>query len=231
MKQAIILMFTILTLVSLSKCISTARIRSSPVGAEVYFGENLVGMTPYDHKDKSLAFTSKIVTLKKEGYKNRKLRIKKNDINWLTTLLGCPFTYGVLCLWMAEYPEENYTIKLRKGALNERENLSVADSQKFISRNLHWKIHSEPGGAAVNYRVLSHTETVSTTSNIYLDRTPYEGVKRLDIKGLKHGNMKHVVLVIEVSKKGYYSQKKEIAITAAIQQSEISMFFPLVKKE
>ena len=77
----------------------------------------------------------------------------------------------------------------------------------------------------------SSDKEVSSTSSIYLDRTPYEATRRFDIKGLTQKNMKFVRIVLEVSKKGYYPQRKEFQISSAIQQGEIGAFFELEKKD
>ena len=66
---------------------------------------------------------------------------------------------------------------------------------------------------------------------MYLERTPHEAVKRLDIKGITQKNMKFVSVIIEVSKRGYYPQKREFSVASVIQQREISTYFELEKKD
>ena len=133
----------------------------------------------------------------KDGFKPGHLVIKKDDFK-IMTAIACPFTYFILCFWVAEYPKEPYMIELEKIALNSSEPLKRSDTEKYIARNIVWKIESEPQGGAINYRIKSHTNEVSSTSSMYLERTPYEGVRRFDIKGLNYENMKHITIVVEV---------------------------------
>ena len=112
-----------------------------------------------------------------------------------------------------------------------KEPLSKQSADELLARNIHWKIDSTPAGAVVNYRVVSTTNEISSTPNTYLDRAPYEGVKRINIPGLTHENMKDVIISIEVSLPGYYPQKKEIALTSVLQTYEISLHFALTKTQ
>ena len=125
-------------------------------------------------------------------------------------------------------------VKLTRTAddrLNTTEQLSPAEAEKYVSRNIHWKIDSDPRGAIVNYRINSATEEVSSTSSIYLERTPYEAVRRFDIKGLTTENMKHIRVVLEVERKGYFPQRKEMQLSSVIQQGEVGAYFSLEKKD
>jgi hypothetical protein len=62
---------------------------------------------------------------------------------------------------------------------------------------------------------------------MYLDRTPYEAVRRFDVKGLTANNLKYVSVVLEIEARGYYPQRKEFQLSAVIQQGELSSFFQL----
>lgn len=131
--------------------------------------------------------------------------------------------------------DSNVTVPVNKkdecdGEITSQEPLSKEKAKKYVSRNIHWKINSEPQGSVINFRINSTTPEVSSTPNTFLERTPYEGVRRLQVKGLTHGNMKHVIISIEATKKGYHSQKKDLALTSVIQTNEISLYFEMVKK-
>lgn len=146
-------------------------------------------------------------------------------------------TLGRLCFkgheascraYASKFPNEPLN-KLGSDRLNTTEVLSAHEAEEYLSRNIHWRIDSDPRGAVINYRVNSSTREVSSTSEIYLERTPYEAVRRFDIKGLTADNMKFVSIILEVSKKGYYTQRKEFQISSAMQQGEIGMLFELEK--
>lgn len=104
-------------------------------------------------------------------------------------------------------------------------------SEVPFAHNIHWKIDTDPQGAAIQYRIVSSTPEVANTANTYLERSPYEGVKAMNIKGVNHKNIEYVSLSIEVSKPGYYTQKKDISLSAIEQSDEVSIYFSLVRVE
>ena len=96
---------------------------------------------------------------------------------------------------------------------------------------VRWDVQSRPQGADVFWRVVSKTPSVKSTNNKYLQTTPYEATKSLDIRGLSYENSGDVRIILRCEKEGYYSQEKEFNVRMIIDQEEISAFFKLVKVE
>ncbi|MFZ4261147.1 PEGA domain-containing protein [Sphingobacterium sp. HJSM2_6] len=51
-----------------TSCASTTLINTTPVGAKVYLDGEIVGTTPYTHKDTKIIGTTTTIKLEKEGY-------------------------------------------------------------------------------------------------------------------------------------------------------------------
>lgn len=96
---------------------------------------------------------------------------------------------------------------------------------------VRWDVQSRPAGADVFWRVVSKTPSVKSTNNKYLQTTPYEATKSLDIRGLSYENSGDVRVILRCEKEGYYPQEKEFNVRMIIDQEEISAFFKLVKEE
>ncbi|MBQ6084687.1 MAG: hypothetical protein IJK92_10115 [Bacteroidales bacterium] len=96
---------------------------------------------------------------------------------------------------------------------------------------LRWDVQSRPQGADIFWRVVSKTPEVKSTNNKYLQTTPYEATKALDIKGLSNENASNVRIILRCEKDGYLSQEKEYDVRMIMDQEEISAFFRLVKDE
>lgn len=96
---------------------------------------------------------------------------------------------------------------------------------------VRWDVQSRPAGADVYWRVVSKTPSVKSTNNKYLQTTPYEATKSLDIRGLSYENSGDVRIILRCEKDGYYPQEKEFNVRMIIDQEEISAFFKLVKVE
>ena len=96
---------------------------------------------------------------------------------------------------------------------------------------VRWDVQSRPAGADVFWRVVSKTPSVKSTNNKYLQTTPYEATKSLDIRGLSYENSGDVRVILRCEKEGYHSQEKEFNVRMIIDQEEISAFFRLVKVE
>lgn len=96
---------------------------------------------------------------------------------------------------------------------------------------IRWDVQSRPAGADVFWRVVSKTPSVKSTNNKYLQTTPYEATKSLDIRGLSYENSGDVRVILRCEKEGYYPQEKEFNVRMIIDQEEISAFFRLVKEE
>lgn len=96
---------------------------------------------------------------------------------------------------------------------------------------VRWEVQSRPAGADVFWRVVSKTPSVKSTNNKYLQTTPYEATKSLDIRGLSYENSGDVRVILRCEKEGYYPQEKEFNVRMILDQEEISAFFKLVKEE
>ena len=96
---------------------------------------------------------------------------------------------------------------------------------------VRWDVQSRPAGADVFWRVVSKTPSVKSTNNKYLQTTPYEATKSLDIRGLSYENSGDVRIILRCEKDGYYPQEKEFNVRMILDQEEISAFFRLVKEE
>ena len=96
---------------------------------------------------------------------------------------------------------------------------------------IRWDVQSRPQGADIFWRVVSKTPEVKSTNNKYLQTTPYEATKSLDIKGLTYQTSGDVRIILRCEKDGYHPQEKEYNVRMVIDQEEISAFFRLVKEE
>lgn len=92
-------------------CASTTYVKTIPSGAKVYEGEVLKGFTPYMHWDREMNDYSRTFMLRKEGYKDKAISIKKTDFNPIR-LVAPP----ILALpWLYDYPYE-YVFELEKSS-------------------------------------------------------------------------------------------------------------------
>ena len=96
---------------------------------------------------------------------------------------------------------------------------------------IRWDVQSRPQGADLFWRVVSKTPEVKSTNNKYLNTTPYEATKALDIKGLDYQTSGNVRIILRCEKEGYFPQEKEFDVRMILDQEEISAFFRLVKEE
>jgi hypothetical protein len=92
-------------------CASATVIKSNPPGAKLFLDSSQKGETPYTHQDRSIAGTSRAVTLKMEGYKDFDGRIKRNELD-VGALIGGIFL-TIPLLWVMRYPSE-YTFEMEK---------------------------------------------------------------------------------------------------------------------
>jgi hypothetical protein len=93
-------------------CASTTIIKSKPSGAKVYLDGEIKGETPYTYTSAGIWGTKKMVVLKKEDYKESVQQIKKDQVNWVTVIIGALVFYPLL-LWGADFPTE-YTFEMEK---------------------------------------------------------------------------------------------------------------------
>lgn len=95
---------------------------------------------------------------------------------------------------------------------------------------VRWDVQSRPQGADIFWRVVSRTPEVKSTNNKYLQTTPYEATKALDIKGLTVEAAENVSIILRCEKEGYLPQEKEYNVRMVLDQEEISAFFRLIKE-
>ena len=96
---------------------------------------------------------------------------------------------------------------------------------------IRWDVQSRPQGADLFWRVVSKTPEVKSTNNKYLNTTPYEATKTLDIRGLTYQTAGNVRIILRCEKEGYLPQEKEYDVRMILDQEEISAFFRLVEDE
>lgn len=96
---------------------------------------------------------------------------------------------------------------------------------------VRWDVQSRPQGADISWRVVSKASEVKSTNNSYLQTTPFEATRALDIKGLTSQNASNVRIILRCEKDGYLPQEKEFNVRMIMDQEEISAFFKLVKAE
>ena len=87
-------------------CSSTTLLKSNPPGAKLQIEGQAVGETPRFYSDKAVAGTVKIVTLKKDGYKDLNGYIKRDKFS-VPMLIGGIFLI-VPFIWILEYPTQYY---------------------------------------------------------------------------------------------------------------------------
>jgi hypothetical protein len=90
---------------------ATTVIKSKPSGADVYYDEKVLGKTPYTFTSGATAGTKWLMTLKKEGYNDNPVQIKKNHADVGMIVLGCFFI--VPFFWWADFPDE-YNFEMEK---------------------------------------------------------------------------------------------------------------------
>jgi SH3-like domain-containing protein len=91
---------------------ATTIIKSKPSGAEIYKGEELQGKTPYRFSSGAIAGTKWDFTLKREGYNDNPVQIKKNHADIGVILVGL-FLFWPLLLWWGDFPDE-YNFEMEK---------------------------------------------------------------------------------------------------------------------
>ena len=104
MKKIIVLLPMLLLL----SCASTTYIKTFPSGANVYEGDALMGVTPYMHWDREATGpenAGKTFTLRKQGYADKTIAIKKDVLNIPRLFFPAP----IFSLpWAYDYKEEYY---------------------------------------------------------------------------------------------------------------------------
>jgi len=85
-----------------SSCSSTTMIYSNPSGATLYVNEELVGETPYKHKDSKIVGSTNTIKLEKEGYITLNTVFSKDEEIDVGAMIGGIF-FLVPFLWVMKY--------------------------------------------------------------------------------------------------------------------------------
>ena len=133
-------------------------------------------------------------------------------------------------------PKKNNSIKkeghIEQQSKDEPQNQVQGYGDTSLEQTIiRWDVQSRPQGADVFWRVVSKTPEVKSTNNKYLQTTPYEATKALDIRGLTYQTSGNVRIILRCEKDGYMPQEKEFDVRMILDQEEISAFFRLVKEE
>lgn len=101
----------LLPLIFVLSCSSATYIKTLPSGAKVYESDALMGVTPYMHWDIDSGdpgnpdYPGRTFTLKKDGYKDKTITIKRNILNVPRLFFPAP----IFSLpWAYDYPYEYY---------------------------------------------------------------------------------------------------------------------------
>jgi hypothetical protein len=91
-------------------CSSTTRITSIPEGAKVYMDGEYKGVTPYTHSDNKVFFNETQMQLKKEGYREMNVVLKKDKFSVGPCIGGVFFL--IPFLWVMDYtPSKQYELE------------------------------------------------------------------------------------------------------------------------
>ena len=102
----------LLALVSfLVACSSTTMIKSNPSGAKLYIDGIYKCETPCSYKDSAPVGTAKTVVLRKEGFKETRGKIRKEELDIVPLIGGIFFLFPYV--WMMKYPSD-YTFEMEK---------------------------------------------------------------------------------------------------------------------
>ena len=94
-----------------SSCSSTTMIYSNPTNAKLYLNEELVGETPYKHKDSKIVGSTNTMKLEKEGYITVNTTFSKDEEIDVGAMIGGIF-FLVPFLWVMKYKPAR-TVELR----------------------------------------------------------------------------------------------------------------------
>ncbi|HCL56121.1 MAG TPA: hypothetical protein DHW82_03820 [Spirochaetia bacterium] len=104
-------------------------------------------------------------------------------------------------------------------------------AEKSNNNEIKLLIESEPKDARVFWKVVSSTDEVSNTGELYLGKTPIKENKILDIKGLSENNAANVNIELIIKLPDHKEEKKRFVAKQIMETKEISAFFDLKKKE
>ncbi|MBT8316045.1 MAG: PEGA domain-containing protein [Lutibacter sp.] len=89
-------------IVMLQSCASMTIIDSIPSNSKLYVNGEMVGNTPYKHKDSKIVGSTNIIRIEKEGYKIYKATFSKDEEIDVGAMIG-GFFLLVPFLWVMKY--------------------------------------------------------------------------------------------------------------------------------
>ena len=102
-------------LILFTSCVSTTKIESTPSGAKVYINKEFVGNTPYVYKSTKVSGSHTPILLKKEGYKDLFVDLRRNEKADAGAIVGGIFLLFPF-IWTMKYkPVHNYELTPTNG--------------------------------------------------------------------------------------------------------------------
>ena len=120
MKYIQMVLIAILSLSMMSACVSTTVLKSSPPGAKFYADGHYLGEGPVTYSDKKTSLSQTLIEIKKEGYADKTVILKRNEELNVGALVGgillAPTVVGLLFfLWITDYsPAHSYDLEKAK---------------------------------------------------------------------------------------------------------------------
>ena len=108
--------FIILFIFLFFSCATTTRINTLPSGVKVYkdvYNEQYLGKTPLKYRDSKIGGAVTYFILKKDGFKDKRVYIKKNEPNSVNIILSFIFQFYPALFWWGKY-EPIYNFELEK---------------------------------------------------------------------------------------------------------------------
>jgi len=128
------------------------------------------------------------------------------------------------------YTASNSEIVVDAGPGFAKDDLTTVKA-KTRRKIVHWKVETDPQGAAVFYSIVSEADNVESTMELYLDRTPLEMNQPSVVSKIDPSDYHLITVVIIVKKKGYYSQRKEVNMKTIADQARLGLYFELVPED
>jgi hypothetical protein len=102
--------FLLAASILVSGCASTTLIQSTPEGAKVFLNGEMVGRTPYSHRDTKIVGSTTSVKLEKEGYEPFTTSFSKDEEVDAGAIIGGLFFF-IPFLWTMKYkPVHSYEL-------------------------------------------------------------------------------------------------------------------------
>lgn len=110
-KSTKVISFSLAIIIFFASCSSSTMIISNPPNAKLYVNGEMVGQTPYKHRDTKIVGTTTDIRIEKEGYKPLITDITKNEEADIGAIIGGLFVW-VPFLWTLKYsPSHTYNLQ------------------------------------------------------------------------------------------------------------------------